>query len=699
MNRTPHSLDPLIDPKTMAILGASNDVHKFGGRPIRYMLEGGYTGKIFPVNPKGGEIQGLTAYADVRDIPEPVDVAVVSLPAPYVVDAAKGCAEAGVRSMAIFSSSFAEVDEQGRQWQDQLTEIARTSGMRIMGPNCMGMLNVHSRAIGTFSSAFEHGWPRPGGITVFSQSGAVGSHILVLARERGIGLRAFATTGNECDVDVADCISYGAEDPETKVIVVYMEGCKHPDRLIAALESARRNRKPVIVMKVGASDVGAIAASTHTASLAGADAVFDAIFRQYGAYRVHSLDEMMLMAGACAAGKFPAGRRLGIVTISGGVGVLSSDTAAACGLEVPALPEKAQVELKELMPFAAVRNPVDTTAQMLNDVNLLKRNMEVILDHGDCDAVMVFLTSVGFAERMMSQMRELLPAMRAAYPDRLIVLSMLAKPDDVTMLEGHDYLIVEDPSRAIEAIAAMAGFGESFARPEPQAPLPAPATARPAAAEILSEVEAATLLSDAGLPVVETRLATSAADAAASADALGYPVVMKVVSAAIQHKSDVGGVRLNLGTAADVEAAYAAIMESVSLKQPDAAIDGVLIAPMVSGGVETILGTYTDPVFGPVVLFGLGGVFVEVLKDVTYRVAPFGLDEAHRMIREVKGFAMLEGVRGQAPADLDALAEALVRLSVFAQDNRDTVDSIDVNPFLVLEKGAVAVDALIVPKN
>ncbi len=699
MNRTTHSLDPLIDPRTMAILGASNDVHKFGGRPIRYMLEGGYTGKIFPVNPKGGEIQGLTAYADVRDIPEPVDVAVVSLPAPFVVDAARGCVEAGVRSMAIFSSSFAEVDEQGRQWQDQLSEIARTSGMRIMGPNCMGMLNVHSRAIGTFSSAFEHGWPRPGGITVFSQSGAVGSHILVLARERGIGLRAFATTGNECDVDVADCISYGAEDPETKVIVVYMEGCKHPDRLIAALESARRHGKPVIVMKVGASDVGAIAASTHTASLAGADAVFDAIFRQYGAYRVHSLDEMMLMAGACAAGKFPAGRRLGIVTISGGVGVLSSDTAAACGLEVPALPEKAQAELKALMPFAAVRNPVDTTAQMLNDVNLLKRNMEVILDHGDCDAVMVFLTSVGFGERMMSQMRELLPAMRAAYPNRLIVLSMLAKPDDVTMLESHGYLVVEDPSRAIEAIAAMAGFGENFARPAPQAPLPPPATARPAPAASLSEVEAATLLSDAGLPVVETRLATSAAAAAAAADALGYPVVMKVVSAAIQHKSDVGGVRLNLGSAADVEAAYAAIMDSVGLKQPDAAIDGVLVAPMVGGGVETILGTYTDPVFGPVVLFGLGGVFVEVLKDVTYRVAPFGLDEAHRMIREVKGFAMLEGVRGQAPADLDALAEALVRLSVFAHDNRDTVDSIDVNPFLVLEKGAVAVDALIVPKN
>ncbi len=695
------SLKPIFDPESIAIIGASNDIQKFGGRPIRYMKEGGFEGSIFPVNPKGGEIQGLTAYKDVRDIPEPVDLAVISVPAPGVVAQIEACAEAGVKGAVIFSSGFAEVGDEGERWQARLTEIAKSSGIRLVGPNCMGMLNTKSRAIGTFSSAFDHGWPQHGNITILSQSGAVGSHTLVLARERGLGIRGWMTTGNECDVDVADCMLFAAEDPETEVMVVYMEGCRQPEVLIQALEAARRNRKPVIVLKVGASEIGAVAASSHTASLAGADAIFDSVYRQYGAYRAHSLEELLEIAGACAAGHFPAGNRLGVATVSGGVGVMACDAAAVNGLDVPALPEQAQRELKELMPFAAVRNPVDTTAQMLNDMSLLRRNLEVLLEQGNCDANLLFLTSIGFNTVLMPQIKEMLPSVRARFPDDLIVFSAMLSREDKAFFETLKFLCIEDPTRAIEAIGALVRFGESFARGPADAAPSLLASARPAPAAMLNEVDAAALLRDAGIPVVDSHLVASADAAVEAASEIGFPAVLKVVSAEIQHKSEVGGVRVGLADGDAVGRAYEEILASVAEKSPGTPIDGIMVAPMISGGVETILGVHTDPVFGPVVMFGLGGIFVEVLKDVTFRVAPFGFDEARRMIAEVKGYPLLQGVRGQPPADVEALAEALALLSVFAVENRDTVDGVDLNPFVVHEagKGAVALDALVVPKS
>jgi acetate---CoA ligase (ADP-forming) len=697
----PESIKPIFDPASIAIIGASDNIQKFGGRPIRYMKEGGYKGRLYPINPKGGEIQGLPAYADVREVGQPIDMAIVSVPAAGVVSQIEACAEAGVRSAVIFSSGFAETSAEGRDWQNRLKAIARESGIRLVGPNCMGMLNAASRAVGTFSSCFDHGWPKPGKIAILSQSGAVGSHTLVLARNRGLGIRGWITTGNECDVDVADCMLFAAQDPETEVLAIYMEGCQNPDSLVEALETARRHRKPVIVLKVGASEVGAIAASTHTASLAGSDAVFDSVYRQYGAYRVHSLQALLEVAGACAAGQYPAGNRLGVATISGGAGVMACDAAAANGLEVPALPEAAQKKLKDLMPFAAVRNPVDTTAQVLNDFDLLRQNIEVLLTDGKCDVNLLFLSSIGFSPVMMPKIIDLLPKVRQKFPDELIVFSAMLKPEDKAFFESLKFLCIEDPTRAIEIIGALVKIGQAFAR-GPGAPPPAlPKSARPAPAKVLNEIEAGALLRDAGLPVLESRLATSAEEAEAAAEELGFPAVLKVVSAVIQHKSEVGGVRLGLGDADAVRDAYEGIMASVAEKAPGAAVDGVMVAPMASGGVETILGVHADPVFGPVVMFGLGGIFVEVLKDVTFRVAPFGVDEARRMIREVKGYPLLEGVRGQPPADLEALAEALALLSVFAHENREAVAGVDLNPFLVRPKGqgAVALDALVQPKG
>ncbi|MFP6697435.1 MAG: acetate--CoA ligase family protein [Alphaproteobacteria bacterium] len=695
------SLAPLFDPATVAIIGASDNMLKFGGRPIRFMREGNYPGKVFPVNPRSGMIQGLQAYKNIRDVPEVVDMCVVTVPASLVVEAVKDCVAAGVRSVVIFSSGFSEVGEQGEQWQAELAEIARTSNTRLVGPNCMGVLNAASHAVGTFASSFERGWPKTGSISIISQSGAVGGHIMVLARERGIGIRNWITTGNEVDVDVADCIAYCAEDPETKVIAAYMEGTKKPEQLKAAFAAARANGKAIVMMKVGASEVGAHAANSHTASLAGADAIYDAMFRQYGICRVYSMDEMLDVAAAAGTGQFPGRNRLGIVTISGGIGVLTSDIAALHDLEVPELPAKAQQALKELMPLAAVRNPVDTTAQMLNDMPLFEECLRTMLTQGDCDATLVFLSTIGFSERMMGLIRGVLERVRADFPDDLMILSMVSLPADREYLESLKYLVIEDPNRAIRAISALVGFGGSFVRGESGAlpELPRQAIAPPR--RTLSELDAADILSKAGLPMAPGRLAHSANDAVRAAMEVGYPVVMKIVSPDIQHKSDIGGVKLNLRSSDEVRSSYQAIMAAVGQHARDAAIDGILVAPMIAGGVETILGVHRDPVFGPVVLFGLGGIFVEVLKDVTFRIAPFGLDEAHRMIDEVRGRAMLDGVRGQPAADVDALADALSRLSVYAAANSEVIESIDINPFLVKAKGegAIAVDALILTQT
>ena len=700
MSGPEHGLKPLFDPYSIAIIGASDDINKFGGRPIRYMKEAGFAGKLFPINPRGGEIQGLTCYRDIREVPEPVDMTVITVPAKFVVDAVRGCAEAGVKSAVIFSSGFAEVGEEGEAWQHELGVIARETGIRLVGPNCMGMLNTHSFAVGTFSSSFEHGWPKVGNISIISQSGAVGGHTMVLARERGLGIRGWMTTGNECDVDVAECIAYCADDPETKVIAAYIEGAKKPEVLVSAFEAARRAGKAIVCLKVGASEVGAVAANTHTASLAGADAVYDAIFRQYGVWRAGSLEELLDVSAAASAGHFPTGKRLGIVSVSGGAGVLSADIAAAHGIEVPELPKEAQRRLKELLPFGAVRNPVDTTAQMLNDMNLFEQSMRTMLEHGKCDAVVVFLTTIGYSERMMSQLREVLPRLRADYPDALIVMSMCCRPDDQSLLEQHGYLVIEDLNRAIHAIAALMHFGQSFARGPAEAPPAVPADAEAPPAEPLAEHEAAALLARAGVPTVPSEIVADAGAAAEAAARLGFPVVLKIASPDIQHKSDIGGVKLRLKDAAEVRAAYAEIMQAAAAHAPKATIEGVLVSPMRSG-LETIIGVNRDPVFGPMVLFGLGGVFVEVLKDVTFRRAPFGPDEARRMIAEVRGKAMLDGVRGAKPADVEALAEALSRLSAYAAKYQDKIEGIDINPFLLGEvgQGGVAVDALIVPRD
>jgi acyl-CoA synthetase (NDP forming) len=466
--------------------------------------------------------------------------------------------------------------------------------------------------------------------------------------------------------------------------------------LVEALEVARANRTPVIFMKVGRSEVGAQAASSHTASLAGEDAVYDAVLRQHGAWRVQSTEEMLDIAYACRPRIYPVGKRLGLVTISGGAGVLMADAAEEYGLDVAPMPEDAQAELKQILPFAAPRNPVDVTAQFFNDLSLVPRFTKAMLDRGGYDALIGFWTSVAGSPVLGGPLLAHLIETMKDYRDRLFLHVMLTPDEMRCRYDEAGFPSFEDPTRAIVAMAALIGFGEAFAKGTAAVPdIPEPA---PLPAGILGEHQAKAVLALAGLPMVTDRVVTSAAEAAAAADEAGGNVAMKIASPDILHKTEAGGVMLDIA-AENAAVAFDAILTSARAYAPEARIDGVLVSPMVTGGVECILGARNDPVFGPVVVFGLGGVFTEVLKDVSFRRAPFGVETARGMIEELKGVALLKGARGQSPADLDALATAISRLSVFASAHGDAIDSVEMNPLRALPDGCLALDALIVKKG
>ncbi|HKJ00210.1 MAG TPA: acetate--CoA ligase family protein [bacterium] len=702
MADAPHSLAPLFHPRTVAVVGASSDPHKIGGRTFRYIQENWHDGTLYAINDRYPEVQGVPTLRSVQELPEGVDLGFVIVPAPAVEATVAACAERRMKTLVIFSSGFAEIGEEGRLAQERVKAIAAESGMRVVGPNCMGVMNLRTGLWGTFTGSFDFESPLPGRVAMVSQSGAFGIYCYMVARGRGLGLSLWVTTGNEVDVDVADCLEFVANDPGTDIIVCYMEGARDKAKLVRALETARANRKPIVMLKVGRTDVGAVAASSHTASLVGADGVYDALFRQYGVHRADTFEELVDVAYAGSHGRYPTGRRLGLVTVSGGVGVLMADAAVGAGLEVPEMPPAVQKRLKELIPFAGVRNPVDTTAQMINNIDLIRENLALMLDQGGVDSIVLFLSSVGLNPRMMKSVTGPLLELRERYPDSLMVLSGQFGQEATRVLEGHGFLLSEDPSHSVRMVAALAGFRESFDRAGAPARLPAlPAGAQRVSAQPLSEVEAKRVLASAGIPVVPERLATSADEAVAAAEALGLPCVLKIVSPDILHKSEMGGVLLGLDSAEAVRAGYDTLLERSREHAPKAHVEGVLVAPMVRGGVETILGVQRDPVFGPVVLFGLGGILVEVLKDVTLRIAPFDEQEALAMLREVKGYPILEGVRGQPRADIPALARALAQLSVFADANADVLETLDINPFIVLPEGqgALAVDALIVPRR
>jgi acyl-CoA synthetase (NDP forming) len=698
-------LHKLFYPKAVAIIGASNDPMKIGGRPIAHNREIGFAGRIYPVNPGATEIQGWKSYPSVQEIPDELDCAIIAVPAASVPAAVAGCAEKRVPLVIVLSSGFAEQNEEGRKVQDRLVEIARAGGTRLLGPNTMGGVSIDGSFSATFTSLTQsqgkEGWPRRGNVSVVSQSGAIGTQILVLLRERGIGVAKWVSTGNQCDIDVADCIEHLANDEVTRVIAVYLEGLIDGSRLRHALEAARRRKKPVVMLKVGESAIGAAAAASHTASLAGAADVYRAVFRQHNVFAAQSLQELVDVVAACRAGRFPQRAELAVTSGSGGISVIVADASARYGLALPEVPAETQRKLKALVPYATTRNPVDMATSGMRDMEQVAQVLDMLLEEGDYPAAFTYVSHNGMVPKRMEILARHLSPVREKFSDRVIGIVANMLPDWRDRFQDQGFIVYEDPARAIAAIAALWRIGRGFLDGDArEQPLALPELVHAPDAGRGGEQSAKRVVASMGISVVEERLARSAAETVDAAKAFGKAVVLKIASPDIAHKSDIGGVLIGVRSAAEIAAGYDTLMARAREAAPTAQIDGVLVSPLIEGGVETIVGVKRDPVFGPVVMFGMGGIFVEIYRDVSLRLAPFGVDTARQMIREIVGYSLLAGARGRAPADVEALARALSLLSAYADRFHDELDSIDINPLIVLPegKGVVAVDALVVPR-
>lgn len=690
-------LTALFAPRSVAVIGASSDQRRFGGRPIQYLREAGFEGAIYPVNPGRSTIQGLDAYPSIADVPGPVDCALLAIGAEVTQQTIEDCVAKGVRSAILFGGGFSETGGGGRARQERLVATAQAGGLRLLGPNCMGLLNTRTRFYGTFASALEEGVPPPGRIAVASQSGGYGGYLMKHLFLRGLGLSQWATTGNEADVEIGDALWWMAGQDETDILLAYVEGLHDGTKLIAALDRARRANKPVVMMKVGRTPEGSAAAASHTASLTGEDAVYDAVFEQYGVHRARTTDELLDVAYALSKGVRPQGRRVGVISISGGIGVQCADFIADAGLEMGEVPQATQSALTALVPHCSPRNPIDMTGLVTTNHEIMEKTLDAVFTSGAFDATLIFLGIAGAAPSMAGPLQEAIAKAHARAPDQLVFVSVTAEPQMLRDYDAKGLLVFEDPSRAIAALAALAGFQELFRLPVPQR-MPVPPASASDISGKLNEAQAKALLAAAGVPSPREALARDADEAARAATEIGFPVAVKIVSADIPHKTEYGGVALGLGSAEAVRSAVAEMASGIARRLPEAKVAGFLVSEMVVGGVETIVGVHRDPAFGPVVTFGLGGTIVELIKDTACALAPLSEAEAMAMVGKLRTAPLLTGWRGSRRLDIESLARAISGLSVLAAQQGGRLVAIEVNPLLVKEHGVVALDAVVETK-
>jgi acyl-CoA synthetase (NDP forming) len=692
-------LDPLFRPRSIAVVGASSDPTKTGGRPVHLLVRHGFPGAIYPVNPKADVIQGLPSYASIEALPEAPDLVLVAVPGAAAVVALEDAARRGAGAAIVLSAGFAESGPEGAALQARVTELATTSGMRIVGPNCLGSVSVRERAIGTFSVALENEMPAEGGVSIVSQSGNVGSAALRQLRDSGAGVARFIATGNEADVQAGDAIAWLADDEDTSVILCCLETCRDGPRLVRALDRARAAGKPVVILKIGTSEVGQKAALSHTGGLAGSDRVFDAVFARHGAIRVHSLEALVQVGAAIeaiGARRIAGAPSVALIAASGGFGVMMADAASANGVAVTPLGDAAQARIKAALPLASAVNPIDATAQMSANPDIMEQLLEATVTD-DANNVVCLMLALGMEiPRLRTVFTAAFSRVIERHPDSLIVVCIPGPADAIAELRSMGIACFPTIDAAMAGIAAIAttGAGADDAgatRSVEAAPLD-PSAFR-------NEATAKAALGAAGVPFVEDVVATTAEEASAAAETIGGPVALKILSPDIQHKSDIGGVELNVTGGPAAAAAFGRILAAARRHAPGARIDGVLVSPMTSGGTELILGVTRDPTFGPAVMVGLGGIFAEIFKDTALRLAPVTAAEAGAMLRELKAFPLLDGARGRPHADLEALCETIAALSRFASRHAADVAEIDINPLLVRPRGqgVIALDALIVP--
>ena len=709
-------LSPLIAPKSVAIVGASQrgaDANLAreprGNRVIRNLKTFGFEGRIVAVNPKYTEVMGYPCYPDVASIPEPVDCLVSAVPNRHVPDLLDSAAKAGVRAAVVFAAGFGEIGGEGKARQARLEALSKERGFLICGPNCYGVLNVFGKAP-LFASTIPAGF-LAGPVALISQSGGLSTTIAnALMLNRHVGLSHIISCGNQAGATLEEYINYFVEDDNTRVIAVFAEGFKQPEKLLPAAHKAAERNKPLIILKGGRSDVSKRAAATHSGSLAGAAEVVDAVFRQGGIVSVRSINELIDSVSVFSCDgfvkKYRGGRGIGVLSGSGGECTLVSDAASNAGIEVPELTEATKSQLQAAVAdFGNMNNPLDGTGAMFDDDTIFPRLLQGLVDDTNIDFVTINL------EANDPRPKELKSGTRfsaiiekaAANSDKPIaifssVVGGPVDPDILLPLRNAGVPLMEGAECTTATLRNLAEYHEFQKSRKASAPTPIPApTHGKLPAGFLGAEAAFRLFEEFKIPVVPTVLTRSADEAAAAADKMGYPVVLKIESVQITHKSDVGGVALKLASAAEVRDAYSRIMHQVAAKAPQAKLDGVVVQRMASEGVEMILGIKRDPLFGPVVLCGLGGILVEVLKDVAIGIPPLSRQQASEMIQRLRGAAILGGVRGKPAADVDALCDAIVGLANLAVSLGDQLNGIDINPLIVLPsgQGVVAVDALV----
>nr|NIP83395.1 GNAT family N-acetyltransferase [Gemmatimonadota bacterium]NIQ55436.1 GNAT family N-acetyltransferase [Gemmatimonadota bacterium]NIU75644.1 GNAT family N-acetyltransferase [Gammaproteobacteria bacterium]NIX48307.1 GNAT family N-acetyltransferase [Gemmatimonadota bacterium]NIY09602.1 GNAT family N-acetyltransferase [Gemmatimonadota bacterium] len=641
----------------------------------------------------------IPAYASVKDIPGEVDLAMVVVPKQLVLDVVDECGEKGIKGLVVISAGFREVGGTGAQLEAALMEKVQRYGMRLVGPNCMGVLNTAPEM--RMNATFAPTMPPAGPVSLMSQSGAMGVTILDYAAEYGIGIHDFVSVGNKPDVSGNDLVQYWAEDERTRVILMYLENFGNP-RKFNRLARRITKKKPIVVVKAGRTGVGARAASSHTGALAGADVAVDALLGQSGVIRVDTVEDLFDLAMAFDELPVPAGNRVAIVTNAGGPGIIIADACESRGLEVVPLSETTQAALREVLAEeASVRNPVDMIASATPESYRLVLD-RVLEDDGIDAAIAAFVPPLGVRQEDVAQ--AIVDAKQGHdKPVLAVLMGRQGLPQGRAELHEAGVPGYIFPESAAKALAAMYRHRLWLEQPEgtfPEYDVDREAVerivrdARQSGKEHLAGPDALAVFRAYGIPVLESRIVTSAGDAAAAAEELGLPVVMKIESPDVVHKTDVGGVVVDLRTAEEVRVEYDAMVNRVRKARPEAEIRGVLLQPFVRGGRETIIGGTTDPTFGPLLMFGLGGVYVEALKDVVFRVHPLTDLDAQQMVRSIRGYRVLEGMRGEPPSDEDAIADVIQRVSQLMGEN-PAIEELDINPFLVQEQGGVALDARI----
>ncbi|MET8516765.1 acetate--CoA ligase family protein [Streptomyces sp. NPDC005077] len=697
------ALRRLLYPRSIAIVGASDNPTKLSGRPLDYMKRFGFTGRILPINPTRSHVQGLPAYRSLDEVEGDIDLAMIMLSAEQTPDAVRDCGSRGIPTAIVGASGFAELGGEGVALQRRLKAAIEESGVRVLGPNCLGMIAVRDRAMPTFTSALDEDVPLTEGPVAFlSQSGAFGSFVFSESQNLRIGISHYLNTGNEVDLSVAELLDALVRTDQTQVVLAYLEGVSDGRRLLDAARYAYAQAKPIISVKVGRSTAGATAAQSHTASLAGDDAVFDGVARQYGILRVDGPEQMLDAAQIFATGRRLRGRRLTTLSVSGGAGALMADAAAARGVEVRAWDETWQAKMASVIPaYGSARNPIDLTGTLVAEPDILCRGLQVALEHPETDMIAVLL---GCAD---SQSVELIDAIEVANSstDRPVVVVWTGGSGRPRQrLRELGIPCYTDPGRAAAALGLLADFSLRPPLPTPQRPVGIDdaaardvlTQARAAGRVQLDEYQSTRLTAAYGVPSAASRPVGSADEAVAAANELGGAVAVKLLSDRIGHKSDIGGVRLGLVDADSVREAAADLLRIAREAHVEDA--RLLVQRMAAADTELFVGVKRDPVFGPVVVVGFGGVLVEALADSRVAAAPVDTDTARRLLLSLRGSRLFGGLRGKPPRDLDAAAEIVARLSWLAADLSDDIAELDVNPLLLGAKGhgVVAVDALAV---